>query len=333
MREYELQVLDQYDIEIISTRKARGAYFCETNEGAFLLKEAGISGGKAPLMRELLFRLESIPGIQTDTPVLNKDGEVLSVLGDGTKYILKKWFCARECDVRRERDILDAAANLARLHLYMNWKDIGAEEEIRIPTGRRTLDELRRHNRELKKVRAFMRGRVAKTEFEYRFLENFEKMYAVAERVTERMESSGYPTLHRESIEKQLLVHGDYNYHNVLFTQGRTATTNFEHFRVDIQAQDLYYFLRKVMEKHQWNVHFGRQLLDAYQNVRPLDVREKEFIALCLAYPEKFWKTANAYSNSNKAWIPEKSVEKLETAVGQLEEKEQFLENLFTFHL
>ena len=45
------------------------------------------------------------------------------------------------------------------------------------------------------------------------------------------------------------------------------------------------------------------------------------------------WKTANLYSNSNKARIPEKSVEKLQTAIGQQAEKERFLENIFTFHL
>ena len=32
MREYELEVLEQYDIEVISTRKTRGAYFCNTKD-------------------------------------------------------------------------------------------------------------------------------------------------------------------------------------------------------------------------------------------------------------------------------------------------------------
>ena len=33
MREYELEVLEQYDIDVISTRKTRGAYFCDTWTG------------------------------------------------------------------------------------------------------------------------------------------------------------------------------------------------------------------------------------------------------------------------------------------------------------
>ena len=88
-----------------------------------------------------------------------------------------------------------------------------------------------------------------------------------------------------------------------------------------------------VMEKYQWTESLGRKILEMYESVRPLEDREKEFLALCLAYPEKFWKTANLYSNSNKARIPEKSVEKLQTAIGQQAEKERFLENIFTFHL
>ena len=57
MREYELEILNQYDIEIISTRKVRGAFFCETNEGLMLLKEAGISDGRALLLYQLLRQL------------------------------------------------------------------------------------------------------------------------------------------------------------------------------------------------------------------------------------------------------------------------------------
>lgn len=74
-------------------------------------------------------------------------------------------------------------------------------------------------------------------------------------------------------------------------------------------------------------------MLDAYSRRRPLNSRELEYIALKLAYPEKFWKVANTYYHSNKAWIPEKNVEKLMLATLQTEEKNKFLEDVFSFHL
>ncbi len=336
MREYELEVLEQYDIEIRGTRKIRGAFFCDTNEGTMLLKEAGVSDRRAPLLYIMLSNLGNAGYPNIDIPVYNKEGSLISISRDGTRYMLKKWFSGRECDVRKECEILQATINLGELHNKMSWFEEDGPTGTQtgyLPLGRHLKEEFARHNREMKKVRAFIRDKVAKSSFEFLFLEYFEKMYTIAERVTKRLEKSGYNNLYEESIQSKKLVHGDYNYHNVILTSGKMATTNFEHFRVDVQAQDLYYFLRKVMEKHQWEEGLGKAMLDAYQSVRELDTREMEYIALCLAYPEKFWKTANAYYHSNKAWIPEKNVEKLQTAITQTEEKLRFLENIFTFIL
>ena len=77
----------------------------------------------------------------------------------------------------------------------------------------------------------------------------------------------------------------------------------------------------------------GRAMLEAYAEIRPFSPGELEVIALKTAYPEKFWKTANSYYHSNKAWIPEKSVEKLQTAVLQTEEKIRFIQKIFAFSL
>lgn len=337
MREYELEILEQYEIEVKSTRKIRGAFFCDTKEGTMLLKEADVSDRRAPLLYAVLSNLETESQMKADTPVYNKEGQLISMLRDGSRYMLKTWFSGRECDVKREFELLQASRNLAELHNKLKWQDswTAAEDdtEIRPPTGRHLREEFLRHNRELKKVRGYVRNKVSKGAFEFLFLEYFDQMYELAERVVKRLDDSGYDSLYEESIKAQKLVHGDYNYHNVLLTSEGLVTTNFEHFRVDVQVQDFYYFLRKVMEKHQWQEELGRSMLDAYQSVRPLDEQELEYLALSLAYPEKFWKTANTYYHSNKAWVPEKNVEKLQTAITQTEEKLRFLENIFTFNL
>ena len=43
MQEYELGVLEQYNIEVISTRKTRGAILCDTDQGlAFAERSEGV---------------------------------------------------------------------------------------------------------------------------------------------------------------------------------------------------------------------------------------------------------------------------------------------------
>ena len=96
---------------------------------------------------------------------------------------------------------------------------------------------------------------------------------------------------------------------------------------------DFYYFLRKVMEKCQWNERIGNMLLETYDKGKTISREELDYLAVRLAYQEKFWKVANSYYHSNKAWIPEKSVEKLQISIAQTEKKNQFLKDLFSFHL
>ena len=53
MREYEMEVLEKYELEVNSTRRIRGAFYCDTKEGTrpFIvsyfkpIRKAGISGG------------------------------------------------------------------------------------------------------------------------------------------------------------------------------------------------------------------------------------------------------------------------------------------------
>lgn len=329
MKDYSLNVLEQYDIEVNSTRKVRGAVLCDTDVGALLLTEAAVSDHKLPVLEMLLTKISGCGYERVDSIFINKEGELITEAEDGTRYVLKRWFSGRECDVKREQEVLEAVRNLARLHRMMK---LPGEESGEFP-GNNLQEEFRRHNRELRKVRTFIRNRTAKGTFEQVVLEHFEAMYLWAEQAEKKLLSSDYERLTQTSREEGTIIHGDYNYHNVWMTSKGIATTNFEHFANDIQASDLYYFMRKVLEKHEWNTELGRAMLRVYQEIMPLSEEERDYLAIRFSYPEKFWKLINSYYHSNKAWIPEKDVEKLRTVIAQTERKKRFLESIFSFHL
>ena len=85
---------------------------------------------------------------------------------------------------------------------------------------------------------------------------------------------------------------------------------NFEKCMRDDPVRDLYLLLRKLLEKSNWSVSLGRDLLSAYEEERPLQAISRIDLYYRMAYPEKFWKIANFYYNSGKAWIPERNGEK-----------------------
>lgn len=329
MKDYSLNVLEQYEIEVSGTRKVRGAILCDTNAGVLLLREAAVSDKKVPVLEALTTHLTHHGYPRVDSIFLNKEGEFITKAEDGTCYVLKRWFSGRECDVKKEQEVLESVKNLARLHKIMKMPG----EEVKEFAGNDLREEFLRHNRELRKVRAFIRGRTAKGDFENAVLKHFDAMYEWAGTAGERLAESGYERLLQKSREEGAVTHGDYNYHNVLMTPKGMATTNFEHFTNDIQIEDFYYFMRKVMEKYEWNVELARAMLRTYQDIRPLSEEEQEYMAIRLSYPEKFWKLVNSYYHSNKAWIPGKNVEKLQTAIDQTEKKKRLLKSIFSFHL
>ena len=334
MREHELNILEQYDISAKNTRKVRDAILCDSDRGFFLIKEVRLSDKRLQLLEQLGKHIRQQGYENIDWILKNKEDGLVVVSEEGTKYFLKKWFPGKECDIYKEKDILDAVENLTRVHRVLrNFMSEDSEEPVSMMRGEDLRQEYFRHNREMKKVRAFMRDKVDKGDFELAFLKHFDAMYACADLALEELKSSNYEVLYHDSIKCCKMIHGDYNYHNVLMTYSGMATTNFEHAQINLQVVDLYYFLRKVMEKHHWNVQLGDKILNCYQKYLPFKEGELRFISICLAYPEKFWKTANSYYRSRKVWIPVKNLEKLEMVIKQTEEKKQFLETIFSFHL
>ena len=100
MQEFEQKILEQYNIEVSSTRKVRGAVLCETNKGLFLLKEITTSEKRIPALCELYTRLYEQGYHRIDYVVTNRNGEYISALDNGDRYILKKCFAGRECVIK-----------------------------------------------------------------------------------------------------------------------------------------------------------------------------------------------------------------------------------------
>lgn len=66
------------------------------------------------------------------------------------------------------------------------------------------------------------------------------------------------------------ICHGDFNQHNVLFAHGKIIITNFEQAHYDVLVGDLAHFLRKLMEKHNFNIGLATDMLAAYEKTKTI---------------------------------------------------------------
>jgi len=272
-------------------------------------------------------------GIAVETAFPAKTGEILvkDEIND-TFYLLKNWYLGRECDVKNRDDILAAIKKLAQLHKLTKQYEKEIPEFLKADRYS-LLNEYERHNRELNKVKNYIRNKNKKNEFEMLFMKVYEKYRTQANEVTIQLRNQ-FGRLSEDTLcQMRGLCHGDYNQHNVVYSQGEWALINFEQMSYDMLARDLANFVRKILEKYNWNTGLGIELISAYDSVRKLLPEELEQLYLRLAYPKKYWKIANHYCSSRKSWVSGRDIEKLEKVMEQEPQREQFLKLLIMFRI
>lgn len=318
-------ILEQYPFEVKQTSKGRGALICNTSKGLKILKEYRGSEGRADFLYRLLQFLTEHGQEHVDCIVRTKEEKTLARDIDGTPYIVRDWYDGRECDTKSREDILRAIRQLADIHNILRTFPDKIPEYLQIQ-GDSLLLENERHTRELKKVRNYISARKKKNDFEMEFLRSFELFYQEAINVVNLQKKIMEQDSGAEGIKDIYgICHGDYNQHNVLFLRQGMAVLNFEKASYDVQTADLGNFMRKILEKHNWNMGLGMDMLKAYNDIRKLSHQEMAQLYIRLAYPEKFWKIANHYFNTSKAWVCGRNLEKLQKFILQNETRESFL--------
>ncbi len=327
MNDRAVGLLERYDIEVLRTRKGRSAILCDTDKGCLILKEYTGNPEKIKIQEKLLEKISVSDTVPVEQILKTKEEELLAEDTDGKKYVLKTYFESRECNVKDVEECKEAVRTLAKLHEVMclpQEKELTAGITV-FSAGK----EFDKHNRELKKVWRYLRGKGQKSSFENTLLGKYNYYLDQALEMTSQFEEFARADDLEYIREQGMFCHGDYQYHNIIRTGQVFSVMNFERCLMDNPIRDLYLFMRKLLEKSDWSEKLGNDLLDAYNSVRPLSARSFVELYYRLAYPEKFWKIVNFYYNSGKAWIPEKNREKLEILAGQEKEKQIFLDTIF----
>ena len=267
----------------------------------------------------ILHRLREAGYGTVDTALENKEGKLVSLDRDENRYVVKDWFSGRECSSfgppgdpgsrgKSGQAPLPDGISRRRENLLRTPSEAGAGGQ----------DQRAEENPFL------YPGREPKHPFEQMFLDSFPAFYSQAREAADLAEEAGGEAELARQIETGCVCHGDYTYHHVLFLEEGIATTNFGRCRFDYQVNDLYQFMRKILEKQDWDPGLGEQMLFTYEEIRPMPEAERRILYVRMAFPEKFWKLANHYYGGSKAWIPGLYLQKLKTLNGQEKQRHLF---------
>jgi len=347
-------VLAKYDFKVYNINRARGAFLLDTDSGLKILKKVDNNKNRILFEHKIKEHLYALGNEMVDVFLYNKDGDIVTCDNQQNNFVVKNWFVGEACEITDLHQIKIAVRNLADLHNDLYNIDFSLDESKYITVE--NLDFLfDKRNKELRRVRSYIRNKKQKNKFEIIYYKYFDEFYNQAVKAEQLLKASSYRDLMDKSIIEKRICHGNYTYHNVLLDKRHNnninnevsredymlsasninniklsdvVTVNFDKSHMGLQISDLYYFIRKVMEKNNWDVLYGSQLIEAYDSVRAIKKEELNILYIMLLYPEKFWKITNFYYNSKKSWISERNIQKLETVCGQNPNKETFLNKL-----
>lgn len=314
-----LGVLEQYGLTAETVLRGRGALICQTEKGWKSIREYWGSPGRLEQQRKIQKRCKENGFLLVDQVEENLEGQVVTTGEDGIPYVVKEWFQGTECNTRSGEDILSSMEAMAKLHTVMQ-----AEQDEDMP-GADLLEECRRHNRELRRTRKFVQKKKAKNPFEERLAQSITVFLEAGEGMVKELEDFDYERFCKE--HRQEVCHGDCNQHNIIFTQEGIGFMNFDYCHCGPQTEDLCLFMRKILEKHNWDPELGRRMAEQYNRKRSLSVEEWKHLKLCLSYPWRYWKLVNYYASSQKVWISRKNIEKIEQATALWQPWQRFLQS------
>lgn len=311
-------VYEQYDMNIVSTSKGRGASIVETDKGTYILKALDVGAKRVNaeyIFKEKLFE-KGFTKIDRCQP--NLEGELISYDSYAKPYVLRTHHAGRECNPVSLPDILSAVDNLAAFHKAGREIFEELDQDITI----RNDFDFARKNRELKRVRNFMGKRSPKQRFEEIYLKVYDEFYKKAADCKNFDDEPG-------SNPRIGYCHGSYNNHSVIFCKSNDeeylATISFDRFYVGNQLGDLYYFTRKMVEKNDYSFELFEKIINRYNEHIALSERDYMYIYRMYCYPEKFYKLSNQYMNGAKTWISPKMLEKLDKIIQDEAKKVELL--------
>lgn len=359
MNEKYMEALAQYDLTVDSVRKGRSGWICDTSLGTMLLKEYRGTLKRLEFETQVLGQVAESGLVRVDDYIATAEGSLISLGDDGTRYVLKHWFTDRECNLKEWREILQAVRQIARLHKTLRQIPVSEEWNLGSILVESMDQEMERHNQELKRARNYIKNKKKKTEFERCIMNSFPLFYDQALEAWQGMcqltgnggktgigKSAGNGSMDgsagKDSMDGNVgkvsvdgtgetlaaglqLCHGCPDHHHILLGNSYVAFIEFNKMHLGSQMTDLYHFMRKVMEKQDWNLELGEEMITSYDRILPLAQSDRDFLYYLFLYPEKYWKQINFYYNARKAWIPVRNMEKIQTLENQTESRLRFL--------
>ncbi len=323
----ELEIERQFNIRIETMKPKRGVYYLKTNKGKKCLKRINygvqklffIYGAKEHLIEN------GFPNV--DRYIINVEENPYAMVNEDI-YTLSNWIEGRECDFYNDDDLKLAAKNLAKLHIASKGYEPPENSKLKTDLGRWP-HLMEKRVKSFSKMKNMVRKKKGKkSDFDIKYVNNFEFFMDLGIRAQKVLESSEYEKYCSIAEEDKSFCHHDYTYHNIIMGEDESVSVvDFDYCKREIRIYDISNFIIKVLKRRDWDIKYAKLILDAYNEVSPLEEGEYKVLYAFLLFPQRFWRLCNRYYYNEVNWIQNTFTKKIDNMIGEKENYSKFIED------
>ncbi|MBR2902668.1 MAG: CotS family spore coat protein [Clostridia bacterium] len=326
MRWYIDEILPKYDITFDSAEPYRDGFMLTCGHQKYILKHVTLEENRIRGIsecKEYLYR-QGFHGEERYIPTA--EGTLLCEVDDN-RFVLTEAIKGRDCDFDNMQDVKVAARALAEFHRasrgFIPAESVTFRKDLyKLP------DTYRKRLAGLSKMRKL--AEKGRDEFDKCYMKNVDYYIRQGNNALSVLESSAYNRLCAKAEREGQVSHNDFTHYNVRISDhGNGIIMNMENMGIDILEYDLVNFIRRKMRKCDWNIDVCGEMLAEYGRICPLTPEELKVTAAILEFPQKFWRTANAYYNSKRGWVEKSHLKKMEETLAERELHREFTDNFY----
>lgn len=320
----ETEISTQFGFRIYELVPMKGVYLLKTDKGNKCLKKVGYGLQKIMYLYKAKEYIINNGFEKTDRYNLTVELTPYAIVNDDI-YTVTEWIEGRECDFKKEPELINASETLARFHLCA--REFIPDENLKVRDDIGKLPQtMGKRVATLNKMLDIARKNKKKSEFDEIYIKNIGFYLELAKTAMKFLDTGCYASVCEDAVTNNVLCHHDYTYHNIILSKDDEANiVDFDYCKSEIQIYDVSTLMIKALKRLNWNPDSGKMILKSYNKIKPITKEECNVLKTLLIFPQRFWRLANRYYYREAGWNEVTYTKKLKEIIDERENYMSFL--------
>ena len=290
-------------VEVYDIIPLRKVFVIFTDKGKKILKRINSSEERVEFINKALNIIK-----EKDKYILqyctNSKGEIITKW-HGKSFVLLDMIDGREATFTNPIEVEWCTKSLANFHKASEGiiNDLN-EKEVNLNGAKNLIYEFLNDLCIITEIERVVSKFNYKNEFDLMFLKNVSKAKNDLNKCINLLTEGPYNELYAKK-DNYVLCHLDLAHHNFIIEDNEINIINFDYCKLGIKVLDIYNYIVKVIKNYAYNKDILVKIINDYNEIFEISVKEKKVVSALLNYPRDFINISMDYYLKQKSWDEE----------------------------